>query len=132
MDEVQNLKNIRSQGASAARNLNANFRICLTGTPVENDLSEFYNILDLCIPGIWGELNFIKTTSTKKSRLLARKTVRPFILRRTKEQVLTELPEKVENHVYLSFSDEERESYLQNLTQIRDRIGTVQHRLLGA
>ena len=54
MDEVQHLKNIRSQGATAARNLNAKFRICLTGTPVENDLSEFYNIMDLSIPGIWG------------------------------------------------------------------------------
>lgn len=126
MDEVQHLKNIRSQGASSARNLNANFRVCLTGTPVENDLSEFYNILDLCIPGIWGELNFIKTTSTKKSRLLARKTVRPFILRRTKEQVLTELPEKVENHVYLNFNEDERENYIRTLAQIRDKIGTVQ------
>jgi SNF2 family DNA or RNA helicase len=67
MDEVQHLKNIRSQGANAARALNANFRICLTGTPVENDLSEFYNIMDLSIPGIWGEIGFIKSTSSKKS-----------------------------------------------------------------
>lgn len=126
MDEVQHLKNIRSLGASAARNIAAKFRICLTGTPVENDLSEFYNILDLSIPGIWGELGFIKTTSTRKSRLLARKTVRPFILRRTKEQVLTELPEKVENHVYLNFNEDERTNYLTALTQIRSKIGNIQ------
>jgi SNF2 family DNA or RNA helicase len=126
MDEVQHLKNIRSQGASAARNLHSNFRICLTGTPVENDLSEFYNIMDLSIPGIWGELSFFRTTSSKKSRLLARQTVRPFILRRTKEEVLTELPEKVENHVYLNFAPEEKEHYLTTLANIRQKMTTIQ------
>ena len=126
MDEVQHLKNIRSQGAMAARNIKADFRICLTGTPVENDLSEFYNIMDLSIPGIWGDLSMFRTRSSKKSRLLARKTVRPFILRRTKAQVLTELPEKVENHVYLNFSDEEKEFYLKNLVEIKNRMNSVQ------
>lgn len=126
MDEVQHLKNIRSQGASAARNLNSKFRICLTGTPVENDLSEFYNIMDLSIPGIWGELSFFRTKSSKKSRLLARQTVRPFILRRTKEEVLTELPEKVENHVYLNFDTEEREHYVSTLANIRTKMTTIQ------
>lgn len=122
MDEVQHLKNIRSQGAAAARNLTAKFRICLTGTPVENDLSEFYNIMDLSIPGIWGDISLFRSSSSKKSRLLARQTVRPFILRRTKEQVLTELPEKVENHVFLNFSDDEKEHYLSTLAGIRKKI----------
>ena len=126
MDEVQHLKNIRSQGATAARTLKANFRICLTGTPVENDLSEFYNIMDLSIPGIWGEMSFFRSSSNKKSRLLARQTVRPFILRRTKEQVLTELPEKEENHVYLNFTDEEREHYLSTLVNIKKRMEVAQ------
>lgn len=126
MDEVQHLKNIRSQGANAARTLKANFRICLTGTPVENDLSEFYNIMDLSIPGIWGELSFFRSSSNKKSRLLARQTVRPFILRRTKEQVLTELPEKEENHVYLNFTQEERETYLSTLVKIKQKMEVVQ------
>lgn len=126
MDEVQHLKNIRSQGATAARNLNANFRICLTGTPVENDLSEFYNILDLSIPGIWGDLSLFKSSSSKKSRLLARQTVRPFILRRTKEQVLRELPEKVENHVYLDLSQHEKENYLLTLGKIKKKMEQVQ------
>ncbi len=126
MDEVQHLKNIRSQGATAARNLQSKFRICLTGTPVENDLSEFYNIMDLSIPGIWGDLSLFKSSSSKKSRLIARQTVRPFILRRTKEQVLTELPEKIENHVYLNFNEEEKEHYLTTLGQIRKKMHTVQ------
>jgi superfamily II DNA or RNA helicase len=49
LDEVQHLKNILSLGAFSARKINADFRICLTGTPVENDLSEFYNILGITI-----------------------------------------------------------------------------------
>jgi superfamily II DNA or RNA helicase len=121
-DEVQHLKNIRSLGANAARQLKAKFRICLTGTPVENDLSEFYNIMDLCVPGIWGDLGMIRSTSKNKNRLLARRTVKPFILRRTKDQVLKELPEKVENHIFLDFSNEERDFYKQKLNAIRSNM----------
>lgn len=122
LDEVQHLKNIRSLGAFAARSIKADFRICLTGTPVENDLSEFYNILDLSVPGIWGNLEFVRTVSNKKSRLLARKTARPFILRRTKDQVLSELPPKTENNVYLSFEDKEDNSYKELLKTVKNRI----------
>lgn len=122
LDEVQHLKNIRSIGAYAARRLKADFRICLTGTPVENDLAEFYNILDLSIPGIWGDLQFVRTTSNSKSRLLARKTASPFILRRTKAQVLTDLPDKIENTVALSFNEEELSFYEKTLISIRNRI----------
>ena len=118
-DEVQHLKNIRSLGANAARQIKAKFRICLTGTPVENDLSEFYNIMDLCVPGVWGDLGLVKSTSKNKNRLLARRTVKPFILRRTKDQVLKELPEKIENHVYLDFSQEEKDFYQQKLNAVR-------------
>lgn len=122
LDEVQHLKNIRSLGAIAARKIQANFRICLTGTPVENDLSEFYNILDLCVPGIWGNIGFIKTNSKKKSRLLARKMAAPFILRRTKSQVLTDLPDKIENTVYLNFNEKEKSAYKNQLSSIRNKI----------
>ena len=118
-DEVQHLKNIRSLGANAARQIKAKFRICLTGTPVENDLSEFYNIMDLCVPGVWGDLGLVRSASKNKNRLLARRTVKPFILRRTKDQVLKELPEKIENHVYLDFSPEEKEFYQQKLNSVR-------------
>jgi len=128
LDEVQHLKNIRSLGAFAARKIEANFRICLTGTPVENDLAEFYNILDLAIPGVWGDLQFIRTTSTQKSRLLARKTATPFILRRTKGQVLTDLPPKIENNVYLNLSTQEKETYDNSLIDIRNKILTAPSR----
>jgi SNF2 family DNA or RNA helicase len=124
LDEVQHLKNIRSLGAFSARKINAEFRICLTGTPVENDLSEFYNILDLSIPGIWGDLQFVRAISNTKTRLIARKTAAPFILRRTKAQVLHDLPPKIENNVYLELSETELSHYQQNLVSIRARINS--------
>jgi superfamily II DNA or RNA helicase len=128
LDEVQQLKNVRSLGAYAARLIEARFRITLTGTPVENDLAEFYNILDLSMPGIWGDLQFIKTTSTKKNRLLARRVASPFILRRTKSQVLTELPPKEQNDVYLTLTDGEMEYYRNNMLKVKARISVATSR----
>ncbi|MFA6238898.1 MAG: DEAD/DEAH box helicase [Bacteriovorax sp.] len=122
LDEVQHLKNVRSLGAFSARKIQANFRICLTGTPVENDLSEFYNILDLSMPGIWGDLQFVRAVSNAKTRGIARRTASPFILRRTKAQVLQDLPPKIENNVYLEMNEEELKFYQQNIIAIRSRI----------
>ncbi|MBC7714861.1 MAG: DEAD/DEAH box helicase, partial [Rhizobacter sp.] len=122
LDEVQHLKNVRSLGAFSARKINADFRVCLTGTPVENDLSEFYNILDLSIPGIWGDLQFVRAVSNTKTRGIARRTASPFILRRTKAQVLHDLPPKIENNVYLELNEEENKFYQQNIVSIRARI----------
>jgi SNF2 family DNA or RNA helicase len=124
LDEVQQLKNVRSLGAFSARKINADFRICLTGTPVENDLSEFYNILDLAIPGIWGDLQFVRAVSNTKTRGIARKTAAPFILRRTKAQVLHDLPPKVENNIYLEMNDEELKFYQSNMLGIKNRIAS--------
>ena len=126
LDEVQHLKNITSLGAVAARKIKTLFRVTLTGTPVENDLAEFYNILDLSIPGVWGDLSFIRTSSNKKSRLLARKTAAPFILRRTKNKVLQELPPKIENNIVLSFSEVEEKNYRETLLRIKGRIGSIE------
>lgn len=122
LDEVQHLKNIRSQGAFAARQLNADFRICLTGTPVENDLSEFYNILDLAMPGLWGDIQSLKAISNTQSRKIARNMAAPFILRRTKSQVLSDLPPKIENNVYLEMMPEERQVYEERLRLIQAKI----------
>lgn len=122
LDEVQQLKNVRSLGAFSARKIKADFRVCLTGTPVENDLSEFYNILDLSIPGIWGDLQFVRAVSNTKTRGIARRTASPFILRRTKSQVLHDLPPKIENNIYLELNEEELKFYQQNIVSIRARI----------
>lgn len=127
LDEVQQLKNFRSLGAFAARQIKAEFRMCLTGTPVENDLAEFYNIIDLCVPGIWGGMQIFKSgNGGLDARLIARKTVRPFILRRTKAQVLKELPEKIENIVYLQMGRTEKLRYAEKLLMIKERIKSAE------
>jgi SNF2 family DNA or RNA helicase len=125
LDEVQHLKNRRSIGAGAARLLKTDFRICMTGTPVENDLAEFYNILDLCVPGVWGPQLPLRPEASKETRVLAKKTVRPFILRRTRPEVLADLPEKIEDCVYLDFTPEERGHYNHILSQIRQKLANV-------
>ena len=122
MDEVQNLKNIRSIGSLAIRNLNGNFKICLTGTPVENDISEFFNILDLCVPGLWGDILQAKRNKFLRDKSVVRKSSKPFILRRTKDQVLSDLPDKVEHNQVLEFDGEEKKFYNQLLATIQNEI----------
>tara|TARA_Y100000591_G_scaffold331221_1_gene364444 strand:- start:1045 stop:4185 length:3141 start_codon:yes stop_codon:yes gene_type:complete len=111
LDEVQQVKNINSLGAFAVRKIKSTFTVCLTGTPVENNIMEFYNIIDLSMPGIWGNTLSKSSESTKKSRLIAQEVASPFILRRTKSQVLLDLPKKIENNILLPFSKGEREHY---------------------
>ncbi len=123
MDEVQKLKNYKSLGSQASRRINANFRLCLTGTPVENDLSEFYNILDLSVPGVWGEASaFQSFKRSKDARFIAKEIAKPFILRRTKSQVLHDLPDKIEQTIYLNFSQDEKEQYDKKLKEIRQEL----------
>ncbi len=125
LDEVQHLKNIRSLGAFAARNISADFKICVTGTPVENDLAEFYNIIDLGIPGIWGDLNLVRAVSNKQGREMAKKIAAPFILRRTKSNVLKDLPPKIQHDYLLTFDESERDQYNNTLAEIKKTILTT-------
>ena len=122
MDEVQNLKNIRSIGSLAVRSIKSNFKVCLTGTPVENDISEFFNILDLSVPGIWGDFSTIKKNKSLRSKEIVRKSSKPFILRRTKDQVLNDLPDKIEQNQFLEFDENEKKFYEQLLVTIQNEI----------
>ena len=110
-DEAQKIKNPNASITKAIHSLNAKFKIACTGTPVENNIMEFYNIVDLSMPGIWGNTLSKSSDSTKKSRLIAQEVASPFILRRTKSQVLLDLPKKIENNILLPFSKEEKEHY---------------------
>ena len=103
-DEAQYLKNPTSQAAKAARGLEARQRLCLTGTPVENNLDELWAIFAVCLPSLFGDRtgfrrNFRtpieKHGNAERQRLLARR-LRPFLLRRTKEEVAADLPAKTE------------------------------------
>ena len=102
LDEAQTVKNARSQGAEVVRKIEARHRLCLTGTPLENHLGELWSQFDFLLPGFLGDSNtFVKYWRTpiekqgdaQRRNLLARR-IRPFILRRKKEEVARELPPK--------------------------------------
>jgi SNF2 family DNA or RNA helicase len=100
LDEAQMVKNAGSRTATAARRLNARHRLCLTGTPLENHLGELWAQFHFLLPGWLGDARSFqrdwrtpieKNGETQRARLLAQR-VRPFILRRRKDEVATELP----------------------------------------
>jgi len=102
LDEAQTVKNARSQGASAVRRVEARHRLCLTGTPLENHLGELWSQFDFLLPGFLGSHNAFnrywrlpieKQGDDDRRNLLVRR-IRPFILRRKKEEVARELPPK--------------------------------------
>ncbi|MFJ4066375.1 SNF2-related protein [Pseudomonas sp. NPDC089996] len=119
LDEAQNIKSSTSKAALAVCELQANQRLCLTGTPMENNLGELWSIFHFLMPGWLGDVKrFNQDYRTPIERhgdverlahLASR--VRPFLLRRTKEQVATELPAKTEMVHWVELSDAQRDTY---------------------
>jgi superfamily II DNA or RNA helicase len=117
LDESQAIKNHNSQAAKACRLLKAEQRLAMTGTPVENHLGELWSLFEFLNPGMLGQTGAFKSlTKTKQNgdqahvKLLAQ-AIRPFILRRTKKEVLSELPDKTEQTLYCELPPEERKEY---------------------
>lgn len=116
-DEAQNLKNIVTKRTTAARRLNANFKLCLTGTPLENHLGEFYSLMDLCVPGSLGPYEDFKKVYVnpysidKEDIRFLKLKARPLVLRRTKKEILTELPDKTVSVMKIPFTDEQQKIY---------------------
>lgn len=116
-DEAQNLKNITTKRTSAARALTAQFKICLTGTPMENHYGEFYSLVDLLVPGSLGKIDdfrrqFVNTELIPREVMDDLKLkIRPLLLRRTKKEILDQLPEKQETKISIAFEDRQKEIY---------------------
>lgn len=118
-DEIQIAKNIHSQTNKSLRQVPARMRLGLTGTPIENQLLELKALFDVIVPSylpiesLFKEL-FVhpieKYQDDQKRQLLAR-LIRPFILKRRKKEVLTELPEKIEEIIYCDLSEEQKNMY---------------------
>src|SRR5436305_7560445 len=105
LDEAQAIKNASSQTAKAARLLRGHHRLAMTGTPVENHLGELWSLLEFLNPGMLGSASVFqdiskKTSGDAESLNLLRRALGPFILRRTKGQVLKELPPKTEQTLH--------------------------------
>lgn len=128
LDEAQNLKNITTKRTTAARKLDAGFKLCLTGTPIENHYGELYSLFDLIVPGSLGDLPTFRENYVNPVRVLRenidylRLKVKPLLLRRTKAQVMHELPPKIEQTVKLPFEDDQRRIYRDIATSYNDQI----------
>jgi non-specific serine/threonine protein kinase len=125
LDESQAIKNPLAKSAKAARLLNAEHRIVMTGTPVENNTFELWSQFAFLNPGLLGSMDYFKkefatpieAAGDEKTAETLRKLVYPFILRRTKEQVALELPPRTERIVYTDMDAAQKKFY----TQTRER-----------
>jgi superfamily II DNA or RNA helicase len=109
VDEAQAIKNPKSQAALACKQIRAGRKLALTGTPIENSLNDLFSILDFTSPGLLGHA--WKVDLSLDTRSMLSRMLRPFVLRRTKEKVLTELPEKSEQVLFCEMSTQERQFY---------------------
>lgn len=121
LDESQNIKNLTAQTTKAAMLLKAEHRLALSGTPVENNLGELYSLFRFLNPAMFGSLEEfnsqyalpIQREGDKDALQELKKKIYPFILRRLKQEVLKELPEKIEQTLFIEMSPEQRTFYEQ-------------------
>jgi len=130
LDESQAIKNPQSKVTKAACLLNARNRLCLSGTPLQNNTFDIFAQMNFLNPGMLGSVEFFRNEfatpidkfgeQDRKEHL--RKILYPFILRRTKEQVARDLPEKTETILFCEMEDEQRKIYDAYRTDFRDKI----------
>lgn len=119
LDEAQAIKNMTTLRSKAAMALEADFRMIMTGTPVENHLGELWNLFEFINPGLLGSLDRFQTrfiapierNNCRETKRRLKKLIQPFTLRRTKSQVLAELPSRTEVTLQVELSKEEATFY---------------------
>ncbi|WP_240966213.1 DEAD/DEAH box helicase [Pseudoflavitalea sp. G-6-1-2] len=133
LDESQNIKNPETQRYKAVRLLNARNRIAITGTPIENNTFDLFSQLSFACPGLLGNKQYfrdifsipIDTFKYSKRAVELQQKTKPFILRRTKEEVATELPEKTEMVLHCEMDAEQRGIYDAYEKEFRDYISAT-------
>ncbi len=129
LDEAQAIKNPVSATAQAAKELGAQHRLALTGTPIENRLSEIWSLFDFVSPGLLGSLQKFEERYARpidngdsKQAARLRSVIHPFILRRTKIEVAKDLPSKLEFDKLVEMAPEQKAIYLQVLREVRAQV----------
>ncbi|TVM17298.1 ATP-dependent helicase [Oceanidesulfovibrio indonesiensis] len=129
LDEAQNIKNPNTITARSVRKLSAKQRICLSGTPIENNLFELWSLFEFLMPGFLGsqhafQRGIVKPIKDGDADTLEylRQRVKPFILRRTKDQVAKDLPPKIENVYYCALADEQMELYASLAKKLKEQV----------
>ena len=132
-DEAQYLKNSNTQNAKSIKEIKAKTRYALTGTPIENSLAELWSIFDYIMPGYLFsyrkfknlyEMPIIKDNNVEAMNRL-KMLIKPFILRRTKKEVLTELPEKTVTILNNQMQEEQEEIYLSYLARAKQEVAEM-------
>ncbi len=131
-DEAHNIKNRDTKAFKAATSIKSDFRVLLTGTPLQNHLSEIWALFEVAVPGLLGSFNHfgerfvlpIERDKDREQQRLLKRIVSPFILRRTKADVLNELPEKTETTIKVELSQEERALYEQLREETKESLET--------
>ncbi len=132
-DEAQSIKNPKAKTYQAAQALKAHMRLALTGTPMENHLGELWALFNLLLPGLLGDLESfnrifrhpIEQRSVTQQMTKLRERIRPFLLRRTREAVLGDLPEKTEYTRWIELDPGQADLYESLRTAIHDDIRHV-------
>lgn len=127
IDEAQYIKNSGTQAAKAVKLIKSGFRLALTGTPVENRLSELWSIFDYLMPGFLYHYKRFKEQIEQpivhddNQQVLERlqKMIQPFVLRRLKKDVLKDLPDKVEENMYVQMQGEQQKLYDAHVTRMK-------------
>src|SRR6202041_265039 len=128
LDEAQAIKNADTESSKAARLLRGRYRLGLSGTPVENHLGEVWSLFEFLNPGMLGAASvFRRATGSgreieEETRRLLSQALRPFILRRTKDQVARELPAKTEQTIYCELEPLQRKLYDELRQHYRDSL----------
>lgn len=124
IDEAQNIKNPDSIITKSVKEVNANVKFALTGTPVENNLMELWSIFDFIMPGYLYSKKKFETifVNNEKNHCQLKNLIKPFMLRRSKKEVINELPDKIEHKFYVELDKEHKRAYKSFVNLIKRRI----------
>lgn len=125
IDEAQNIKNPLAQSTEAVKGINANVKFALTGTPIENNLIELWSIFDFAIPGyLYNKSRFQEKFLNGKDDSFnnLKRFINPFMIRRLKKDVMTELPEKIEKKFFVEMTKEQKTAYSTFVEDIKNKM----------
>ena len=127
IDEAQNIKNPKAQNTKVIKEIKAKVKFALTGTPIENSLVELWSIFDFIMPGyLFDEKKFKQKFVNRSEREIdeLKSLINPFILRRLKRDVITELPEKIEKKYYVPMTTEQKLAYKNYMKEVKLKLKT--------
>ena len=130
LDESQTIKNPESKIFQAVTELNSKFRLVLTGTPIENSLTDLWSQIEFINPGLLGDLQFfrqyfaypIEKENDEKKQEKLKRLIQPFILRRTKQEVAPDLPALTEQVLFCTMSENQKAFYEEEKSKVRNEI----------